>query len=282
MTALDSQVVARAQGINHAFVARSRAGEAPLAVLSDVSLEVRESELVTVIGPSGCGKTTLLRILAGLVRRSDPRGSAEIGGRPVSGPSPHIGYVFQQGALLPWRTVQKNVEFSLEVRHHRNPRPEEHQRATQMIRLVGLAGFETYYPYQLSGGMQQRVGFARALVTEPRLILLDEPFAALDAQSRRLLQDELIRWKRAQHFAGILVTHDLDEAIYLSDRILVMSARPGRIIDEIPIDLDEIRGAPGFDLHSWPGYPQIRARLWDCLLPQNLQAAPTAVLSANA
>jgi NitT/TauT family transport system ATP-binding protein len=276
-----NSIVARTRGINHAFVTAGKPRAESLEVLRGLSLEVHESELVTIIGPSGCGKTTFLRILAGLARRSDPSGLLEIGGRPVNGPSPQIGYVFQQGALLPWRTVRKNVEFSLEVRHHRRLTPEEHERTARMIELVRLAGFESYHPYQLSGGMQQRVGFARALVTQPRLLLLDEPFAALDAQSRRLLQDELIRWKRAQRFAGVLVTHDLDEAIYLSDRVLVMSARPGRFIDEIPIGLGDERGSPGFDLHSWPEYSTIRARLWDRLLPENVQVSPIAPVSAS-
>jgi NitT/TauT family transport system ATP-binding protein len=236
-----------------------------IPVLDDVSLDVRVGELVALVGPSGCGKTTLLRLLAGLVRREGVRGSLKIRGREVSGPSPEVGFVFQQVALMPWRSVRANVGFSLEVRLHRRLKPEERERVDQMIELVGLTSFADFYPGQLSGGMQQRVGVARALVTSAELLLMDEPFGALDALSRRLLQEELLGWKRAKAFTAILVTHDLDEAVYLSDRIVVLSARPARILDIIPVPF--ARQHAREDVRRLPEYAEIVSRMWTLLRP---------------
>jgi NitT/TauT family transport system ATP-binding protein len=264
--------IARVSGLFHSFAASGSSGE-QLPVLEDVSLQVVPGEFVTIIGPSGCGKTTLLRLLAGLLPSNGSRGSVEVAGRPVAGASEEIGFVFQQGTLIPWRTTIDNVALALELRNHGRLRPAQHEMVADMIRLVGLEGFETYYPRQLSGGMRQRVGMARALVVQPRLLLLDEPFGALDAQTRRLFQDELLRWRRATSFAGLLVTHDLDEALYLSDRILVMSARPGRIIEELIIDLPE--RADGVELRGTPGYEAFYQELWSLLRAENLRGAQT-------
>jgi ABC-type nitrate/sulfonate/bicarbonate transport system ATPase subunit len=243
---------------------------AELQVLRQINFELRSGELLTIIGPSGCGKTTLLRLVAGLADPAGATGRLEVVGRRVTGPSPEISYVFQQTALIPWRKVRANVEFAIELRRHRRLTKEEHEEVGRVIKFVGLAGFEDYHPHQLSGGMQQRVGIARALVVHPQILLMDEPFGALDAQTRRLFQDELLRWK-SEGFSVILVTHDLDEAVYLSDRILVMSACPGRILEEIKVDLPP-RGSLQ-DVRKLPRYVDIHERLWELLRPENLRVA---------
>jgi NitT/TauT family transport system ATP-binding protein len=236
-----------------------------LRVLQQVSFQVREREFVTLIGPTGCGKTSLLRIVAGLVKQSS--GRVLIDGQEVNGPSEIAAYVFQQIALLPWRTVQRNVELALELRLHRHLKAADRQKARDVIELVGLGGFEQYYPYQISGGMQQRVGIARALVTEPRLLLMDEPFGALDAQTRRILQDELLRWRERTGVSVLFVSHDLDEAVYLSDTLLVMSARPAAILDRIRINLPEPR--VDHDCRAVKEYADAHRRAWNLLRAQN-------------
>jgi ABC-type nitrate/sulfonate/bicarbonate transport system ATPase subunit len=240
-----------------------------LPVLRRTGFEMRDREFVTLIGPTGCGKTSLLRIVAGLVRQS--AGRVLVGGQPVSGPSAIAAYVFQQIALVPWRTVQRNVELALELRGHRRLKRSDHQKAKDVLELVGLAGFEHYYPHQISGGMQQRVGIARALVTEPKLLLMDEPFGALDAQTRRILQDELLRWRERTGVSVLFVSHDLDEAVYLSDTLLVMSARPGQILDRIEVKLPEPR--VDHDCRADPLYGEIHRRAWELLRGQNVRAA---------
>jgi NitT/TauT family transport system ATP-binding protein len=238
-----------------------------LAVLRSTSFEMHDREFVTLIGPTGCGKTSLLRIVAGLIKPS--RGRVAISGQPVDGPSSIAGYVFQQISLVPWRTVQRNVEIAIELRYHRRLRAADHQRARDVLDLVGLHGFENYYPYQISGGMQQRVGIARALVTEPKLLLMDEPFGALDAQTRRILQDELLRWRERTGVSVLFVSHDLDEAVYLSDRILVMSARPATVLETLPIQLPEPR--TDYDCRADPRYGAVHRRAWELLRGQNLR-----------
>ncbi|HLH69868.1 MAG TPA: ABC transporter ATP-binding protein [Candidatus Dormibacteraeota bacterium] len=242
-----------------------------LRVLQQVSFQVREREFVTLIGPTGCGKTSLLRIVAGLVRQSS--GKVLIDGQQVNGPSEIAAYVFQQIALLPWRTVQRNVELALELRLHRRLRAADRQRAREVIELVGLGGFEHYYPYQISGGMQQRVGIARALVTEPKLLLMDEPFGALDAQTRRILQDELLRWRERTGVSVLFVSHDLDEAVYLSDTLLVMSARPAAILDRIHVTLPEPR--TDHDCRAVKEYADAHRRAWSLLRAQNVTTIPS-------
>jgi NitT/TauT family transport system ATP-binding protein len=258
-----------ARNLSFAFrqaAAHSDVGE--LRVLQQINFELRRGELLTIIGPSGCGKTTLLRLVAGLADPAGATGLLEVVGRSVAAPSAEISYVFQQTALIPWRKVLANVEFAIELRRHRRLTKEEHKEVRRVIEFVGLAGFEHYYPYQLSGGMQQRVGIARALVVNPQILLMDEPFGALDAQSRRLFQDELLRWK-SDGFSVILVTHDLDEAVYLSDRILVMSARPGRILEEIEVDLPPREDSQ--DVRKLRRYVDIHEHLWELLRPENLR-----------
>jgi NitT/TauT family transport system ATP-binding protein len=219
----------------------------PLQVLADVTFTVKEGEFVSVLGPSGCGKTTLARNIIGL----EPVTSGDIylDGKPAGPPGPNRCLVFQNYGLLPWRTVQANVELGMEVQ--RVSKAERRERAQKYIELVGLGGFEKRFPHQISGGMQQRTGLARALATEPRMLLMDEPFGAVDAQMRTLLQDELLRICELTRMTVLFVTHSIDEAVYLSDRILIFSARPGRPVAEVNVEIekprhDEIRSSKEF------------------------------------
>jgi len=195
------------------------------SALVDINLRIEEGEFVCLLGPSGCGKSTLLKIIAGLIPATS--GRITINGRPVSGPGPERAVVFQDYALFPWMTVRDNVEFGLEAR--RLPVAERREVSSRLLKVVGLSDFAERFPHQLSGGMKQRVSIARALAVDPSLLLMDEPFGALDAQTRHLLQDELLRVWREYRRTVVFVTHSIEEAIYLSDRIVVMTARPGRV-----------------------------------------------------
>jgi len=211
--------------------------EGEIKALEDINLDVKPGEFLCIIGPSGCGKTTLLRMIAGLEYPTS--GEIILDGKEVKGPSPDRGMVFQEFSLFPWRTVLKNVEFGLQMRNIKSK--ERHAIAERYIELVGLRGFEKHYPYELSGGMKQRVAIARALATEPSILLMDEPFGSVDAQTRNILQEELLQiWKRTKKTI-IFVTHSVDEAVYLADRVVVMSARPGRIVECIDIDIERPR-----------------------------------------
>jgi NitT/TauT family transport system ATP-binding protein/sulfonate transport system ATP-binding protein len=215
-----------------------------LDVLRGIDLEIRGGEAIAIVGPSGCGKTTLLRILAGL--EEPDRGGVLIDGAPVHGIGNQRAVIFQEPRLLPWLTVRQNVAFGLEVRG--TAAVQAADRAGHYIRLVGLAGFEDAYPRQLSGGMAQRVGIARALTVQPEILLLDEPLGALDAMTKLTIQEELARIWREEGVTMILVTHDLEEAIFLSDRVLVMSkdsANPTRLI-ELDLPRPRDRSAPAF------------------------------------
>lgn len=231
------------RGVNKSFPRHQGGGE--LRVLNDVSFSLDAGTFICLVGPSGCGKSTLLRIIDGLIPPDS--GEVLIGGEKVREPSLDRGFVFQQFNLLPWRTVLGNVEFGLENLGVK--KQERRRRAHEVIKLVDLEGFESYYPSQLSGGMQQRVGLARAIAVEPTILLMDEPFGSVDDQTRMLLQDELLKiWEQAQKTV-IFVTHDIEEALYLGDKIVVMRARPSRItrILEVPFGrprTDEIRGTP--------------------------------------
>jgi NitT/TauT family transport system ATP-binding protein len=206
-------------------------------VLRGVTLEIEPSEFVCLLGPSGCGKTTLLNCLAGFV--APTVGKILIGGRPVAGTPQEIGIVFQEHALFPWFTVQQNVEYGLKVQGV--DRGERERRSRGFIDLVGLRGFERHYPHQLSGGMKQRVGIARALAVGPSVLLMDEPFGALDAFTREALQEELLRiWERDRKTV-IFVTHSIAEAVFLADRVIVFSTRPGRVQAEVAIEGARIR-----------------------------------------
>jgi NitT/TauT family transport system ATP-binding protein len=206
-------------------------------VLADISFDIAPGEFFVIVGPSGCGKTTLLKIFQGLVAPTG--GQVMVGGHAIKGPGADRGFVFQNDALYPWRTVIKNVVFGLELqgKSMREARP----RAQAMIDLVGLSGYEKYYPHELSGGMRQRVNLARALAIEPDILLMDEPFAALDALTRETMQEELLRIAAAAGTTVVFITHQIDEAIYLGDRVAVMSTRPGRVREVIAIDFPRPR-----------------------------------------
>ena len=250
------------EGVNKTFRIRGAAPGAGqvLPVLRGINFDVREGEIVSLIGASGCGKTTLLRIVQGLVRHDS--GVIRVDGTPVAGPGRDRGFVFQQASLLPWRTAQANVEFGLELQGV--PRAERARRAMALLELVGLGHAARQYPHQLSGGMQQRIGLARAFAIDPAILLMDEPFSALDAQTREVLQKELLRIQLETRKTILFVTHDLDEALYLSNRIIVLAARPGRVrsIIEVPFasprpELPELRGDAEFQ--------RIRQEMWDMI-----------------
>jgi NitT/TauT family transport system ATP-binding protein len=231
-------------------------GDTALVALDDISLKVSEGRFVTIVGPSGCGKSTLLQILAGLVMPST--GTVSVDRKAVTGPSPDkIGVMFQDAWLLPWKTAVENVEFPLALR--RLPRAERRKRALPLLDLVGLAQFADRYPDELSGGMRQRVAIARCLVQEPRVLLMDEPFAALDEQTRTRMGNELLQIWEKSGGTVVFVTHGLTEAIYLADEIFVMGARPGRIIEHIAVDLPRPRG---IDIIGSEAFGRMRNRLW--------------------
>lgn len=205
--------------------------------VDDVSFTVEDGEFVCLLGPSGCGKTTLLRLIAGLHRPTG--GQILYDEKPLNLKGGDVGFVFQEYALFPWRTVQSNVELGLEITGI--PKEKRAEAARRYIELVGLSGFENSLPKELSGGMKQRVGLARALAVDPKVLLMDEPFAALDAQTRNIMQEELLRiWSR-EHKTVIFVTHSVDESIFLADRIIVMTPRPGRILEDIHVDIPRPR-----------------------------------------
>ena len=227
--------------------------------LYNISLAIRKKEFVSLLGPSGCGKTTLIRIIAGLLPAD--RGDVVVNGQTVTAPGRDRCMVFQQFGLLPWRTVLANVEFGLEIE---GVGKEERRRAAEKyLDLVGLKGFEQYYPHQISGGMQQRVGIARALSKQPDILLMDEPFGAVDAQIREQLQEELLKIWNKTDTTVVFVTHSIDEAIYLSDRVVVMQGRPGRIKEEVTVELPRPRWEG--DVKADPRFAQLRARLRDSL-----------------
>jgi len=208
-----------------------------VGALDAVSLTVREGEFVSVVGPSGCGKSTLLKIIAGLLPRST--GTVSLGGKPVAGPSTAVGVVFQHPLLLDWRTTVENVMVPIEVL--RLPREAYRARCHELLESTGLAGFADSYPWELSGGMQQRVAICRALVYDPPILLLDEPFGALDAMTRDYMNLELLRIWEASGKTVLLITHSINEAVFLADRVFVMSPRPGAIVDVVSIDLPRPR-----------------------------------------
>jgi len=211
----------------------------PVLALDHLDMAVRDGEFVCLVGPSGCGKSTLLRLLAGLDRAD--AGAFTLMDKRIDGPSAEVGVVFQQATLLPWLTVWQNVTVPLRVGGHRMDGREPAVR--DLLRIAGLQGFENKYPYELSGGMQQRVAIVRALVRDPKLLLMDEPFGALDALTREKMNAELQRIWLASRKTVVLITHSIDEAVFLGDRVIVMSARPGRIIRDIPVGLPRPRVA---------------------------------------
>jgi len=226
--------------------------------LRDINIEVADGEFVSIVGASGCGKTTFLRTLDGLIEPTS--GTIEIDGKPAKGHDSRRAFVFQQDRLLPWRTVTSNTLLGPEIRH--DPATESRSRASSFLGLVGLRGFERHYPHELSGGMRQRVNLARALTVEPEVLLLDEPFASLDAQTREIMQAELMRIWTETRKTALFVTHQIDEAVYLSDRVLVFTVRPGRLKEEIRIDLPRPRSLA---MKRTPEFVRYTEHIWQLI-----------------
>jgi NitT/TauT family transport system ATP-binding protein len=233
---------------------RFASGRSSTTAIDDVSLEVRPGEFVSIIGPSGCGKSTILNVTAGFV--SPTAGSVLIDGKPVTGPGADRGVVFQQYSLFPWLSVRKNVEFGLKMQGM--PSSRRQTTARTLLGLSGLLAFENHYPDQLSGGMKQRVGIVRALATSPQILLMDEPFGALDAQTRVVMQEILTNMWQRLRLSVMFITHDIEEAIFLSDRVLVMTARPGRLKAEIAVPLPRPRR---FEMQDSPDFIRLKRDL---------------------
>ncbi|MBX5492412.1 MAG: ABC transporter ATP-binding protein [Chloroflexi bacterium] len=236
--------------------------------LRDITVSIEEGEFIAIVGASGCGKTTFLRILDGLIEQTS--GEIYLDGKPVTRPGPDRGFVFQSDSLFPWRTVLDNVVFGLELQGR--PKKEARERAMEFIKLVGLSGFEKNYPHELSGGMRQRANLARALTVDPELLLMDEPFAALDAQTREIMQQELLRIWNADRKTVIFITHQIDEAIFLADRVFVFTVRPGRVKEILPIPFPRPRQ---LDLKRTPEFVGCVDRVWK-LIEEEVRASVMA------
>ena len=240
-------------------------GTAVVPAVDNVSLDVQSGEFFSIIGPSGCGKSTLLRIIGGLIPATS--GELTVGTERVTGPHPWLGMVFQEESTFPWRTTLGNVEFGLEMRGV--AQDERCTKAKKMIGLVGLAGFEYRYPSELSGGMKQRVAIARALVLEPKILLMDEPFGALDEQTRIILGEELMRIRDQLKQTIILVTHNINESVQLSDRVMVMTARPGRVKEIVAIDLQQPRDS---SIIASDRFGKLVAQVWNALREESIKS----------
>ena len=259
------------QGVSHIRVERltkhyeSREGR--VLALALIDLAVDEGEFVVIVGPSGCGKSTLLYILGGFLRPDT--GVVEVAGRPVTAPGVDRGVVFQEYALFPWLTVAENIAYGLSTTG--TPKGERAAVVERFVRMIGLEGFENRYPRELSGGMKQRVAIARTLAYDPQILLLDEPLGALDAQTREVMQDELLRIWDATKKTVVMVTHDVNEAVYLAQRVLVMSRRPGRMIDEFRVQVDRRQGREAVMLSD--EFNGIRNKVWLAVRRQAVAAA---------
>jgi len=259
------------QQVNKSF--RVRGAEPGFTALDDITIDLAEGEFLVLVGPSGCGKSTLLDLLGGL--SAPTSGRILLDGQPVDGPGLDRGIVFQQYALLPWRTARRNIEFGLEAK--RLPGARRRELADYYLDLVGLQGFGDRYPHELSGGMKQRVAIARSLAFDPEVLLMDEPFAALDAQTRESLQNELLRIWRATGKTILFITHGIDEAIHLGQRVAVVTSRPGRIKEVVDIELDrEVE-----DVRSSPEFFALRHQIWR-LLHSEVQRAQGLELASIA
>jgi len=247
--------------ISMLFSRRGRRFEA----LRDISFQVAPGQFISIVGASGCGKTTLLRIVDGLTRPT--RGEVWVDGRAVDRPGPDRGFVFQQDALFPWRTVLDNVIFGLEVQG--KPKREARERADVLVRLVGLTGFEQHFPHELSGGMRQRANLARALTIDPDVLLMDEPFASLDAQTREIMQAELLRIWRSNRKTVLFVTHQIDEAVYLADRVVVMTSRPGQVKAVLDVDIPRPRD---LSVKRTPRFLELVDAIWK-MIEEEVKAA---------
>lgn len=246
------------EGVGKEFIARGK----KIVALEGLDLDVSEGEFLTIVGPSGCGKSTLLNLIVGLMRSTS--GRITFRGAPIDGICTKIGYVTQKDNLLPWRTLVENVEIALEIRGESNS--ARRTRAREYIDRVGLAGFEEHYPHELSGGMRQRANIIRTLIYDPELILMDEPFGPLDAQTRIVLQDQLLTLWAASKKTIIFITHDLIEAITLADRVVLMSSRPGRIKSIETVSIPRPRDV--FKIHESEQFRALYERLWQQLRPE--------------
>ncbi|SHN51257.1 ABC transporter ATP-binding protein [Desulfitobacterium chlororespirans] len=248
-----------ARNINRIFLIKKENGKGleNFVALKDFNLEVRDGEFLAIVGPSGCGKSTFLDIAAGLTKPNS--GEVYIDGKLITGPALDRGIIMQGYALFPWRTVRHNVEFGLEIKGI--PKSERGPISEKFINLVGLKSFENRYPYELSGGMKQRVAIARALAYDPEVLLMDEPFAAVDAQTREILQDELLRIWEETHKTIIFVTHSIDEAVFLADRVTVMTPNPGTVKETLEINLPR----PRTGVRSSADFGWIRHKIWELL-----------------
>ena len=259
---MDSKIKLQVRGLSKIYEDNSK----EVVALKDVNLEVKESEFVMIVGPSGCGKTSLINIIGGLDESS--AGEVLLDGKSVSGPGADRGMVFQGYSLFPWLTVQKNVEFGLKMKKISPAERAEHAR--KYIRLVGLEGFEDALPRQLSGGMKQRVAIARTLANEPEVLLMDEPFGALDAQTRVVMQELLADISRRTGTTILFITHDIDEAVLLGERIYVMSRRPGTVRDAITVDIPGERNHNSLVL---PEFLETKKKIMDMLWQESQDAA---------
>jgi NitT/TauT family transport system ATP-binding protein len=247
--------------IEHVRLEYPGGGGEPLVAIADLSLSIERGEFVAIIGPSGCGKSSLLYLINGINKPT--AGTITVAGERVAKPSPQRALVFQDASLLPWSSVLKNIAIGRQIEGR--AKNEREAEATELLKLVGLEGFGAKLPHQLSGGMKQRVGIARALCVDPEVLLMDEPFGALDAQTRQLMGVELLRIWRQRQKTVIFVTHDIDEAVFLADRVVVMSARPARVIEEVAIDLPRPRA---LDIENSAEFRRYREQIWTQLSSQ--------------
>jgi NitT/TauT family transport system ATP-binding protein len=249
-----SDIALEAAGVKKVYTKNGR----PLDILDVERFSVREREFITVIGPSGCGKSTFLHIMGGFIKAE--AGNIRVYGKEVSGPGPDRGMMFQEFALFPWRTVAGNVAWGLEAQGV--PRAQIDEIVARQLAMTGLTDFAHHHPAELSGGMKQRVALARVLAFDPKVLLMDEPFGALDAQTREAMQEELMRLWETTHKTIVFVTHDIEEAVYLGDRVVVLTARPGRIREEVPIDLPRPRE---LDVKKSLRCHEYRNYIWDLI-----------------
>lgn len=259
------------RGLNFERIGRDNL---PTLILSKIDLKIADQEFVSVVGPSGCGKTTLLRLCAGLLGTDDA--SVWIDGLPATAGNPSKAVVFQQDSLFPWRTVQDNIALGLE--RQRTSRRMRHKRAEELAELVGLSGYERHYPHELSGGMRQRANVARALAVDPGVLLMDEPFSALDAQTRELMQIELLRIWSTGRKTVMFVTHQIDEAVFLSDRVVVLSSKPGRVIADMAIEIPRPRSAAD---KLTPAFQEYVRRIWQEIEPMQAGGLKDETLPAG-
>jgi len=275
MTVGEAKIIVKDVNRRYRIKQRSKEGGEPFLALQDVSFTVNAGEFLTIVGPSGCGKSTMLDLIAGLAVPTS--GKLYLDGRPIEKPALDRGFVMQGYALFPWRTVRANVEFGLQIK--KVPRKERREIAERYLRLVNLTGFADRYPYELSGGMKQRVAIARALACDPEVLLMDEPFAALDAQTRETLQDELLRiWEETKKTI-VFVTHSIDEAVALADRIVVMTSGPGRVREIVEVPLPRPRRVA--NIKATPDFMRIRYRVWELLQGEVQEAREVGRLHAE-